>query len=320
MKYVCEICGKTFGSIFGTKIADGYICYDCNEKFQKLIGKHNPEKMHVETYKNILVHPAEAFKYKDKKKNDGSKPYCAVCGNGGIYSKFITSDGRYICDKCASNCNMVSEEFSKDNGAFISSHDSNYFIEELAECYNPAIDIAFNFRTEKIYLQDALLVKNYKIINFSDILKIEVIRKKTLYTGDGDARFLSVNFRYDKAIISYRKDDFKDKHHEFDKVLDCFLRISDKNNAIIVNLSDVQQDIQNENKNSQLKCPKCGVANCTPITETTTSGKNFSVGKGFCGYVLLGPLGILCGVCGQDKQTNSTTYWMCHNCGNKFQR
>lgn len=70
----------------------------------------------------------------------------------------------------------------------------------------------------------------------------------------------------------------------------------------------------------QLVCPKCGSTECTPIVETSTSGKDFSAGKGCCGFVLLGPLGILCGACGEGKQTASTTYWMCSSCGTKFQK
>jgi len=40
----------------------------------------------------------------------------------------------------------------------------------------------------------------------------------------------------------------------------------------------------------------------------------------FCTYgaILLEPIGILCGACGKGKTINSTTYWMCPNCGYKF--
>lgn len=67
-----------------------------------------------------------------------------------------------------------------------------------------------------------------------------------------------------------------------------------------------------------MKCPKCGGENCQVVTETTTSGKDFSVGKGLCGGILLGPLGILCGACGKGKQTTSQHFWICQDCGNKF--
>lgn len=67
-----------------------------------------------------------------------------------------------------------------------------------------------------------------------------------------------------------------------------------------------------------MKCPKCGNENCQVITETNSEGKDFSVGKGLCGAILLGPLGVLCGACGKGKKITSTNYWVCTDCGNKF--
>lgn len=68
-----------------------------------------------------------------------------------------------------------------------------------------------------------------------------------------------------------------------------------------------------------MHCPKCGnTINLQAVTETTTTGKDFSAGKGCCGYVFLGPIGILCGLCGEGKQTNSKTFWLCPQCGKKF--
>ncbi len=67
-----------------------------------------------------------------------------------------------------------------------------------------------------------------------------------------------------------------------------------------------------------MKCPKCGNENCSVINETQTSGKDFSVGKGCLGALLLGPLGILCGACGKGKQTKNTNYWVCNSCGHKW--
>ena len=73
----------------------------------------------------------------------------------------------------------------------------------------------------------------------------------------------------------------------------------------------------------ELCCPKCGSKRIQATTETDvrTTGKNYSVGQGCLGYLLLGPLGLLCGSCGsgQKTTTTSTTYWVCPNCGNKFQ-
>lgn len=51
-----------------------------------------------------------------------------------------------------------------------------------------------------------------------------------------------------------------------------------------------------------MRCPKCGDNNCQIINETTTKGKDFSVFDAICGYIILGPIGLLCGACGNDKE------------------
>jgi predicted RNA-binding Zn-ribbon protein involved in translation (DUF1610 family) len=66
-------------------------------------------------------------------------------------------------------------------------------------------------------------------------------------------------------------------------------------------------------------CPKCGVNNSTIINETTTKGKDFSGGKGCLGGVLFGPLGILCGACGKGKQMKNKQFFVCNNCGHKWE-
>lgn len=65
-------------------------------------------------------------------------------------------------------------------------------------------------------------------------------------------------------------------------------------------------------------CPKCGSNDLIITEETSTKGKNFDAGNACCGWLLLGPIGLLCGAMGKGKQTNSTTYWLCKGCGNKF--
>ncbi|KIR03986.1 hypothetical protein P261_02801 [Lachnospiraceae bacterium TWA4] len=65
-------------------------------------------------------------------------------------------------------------------------------------------------------------------------------------------------------------------------------------------------------------CPKCGNQELQVTTETISSGKDFSAGKGICGAILLGPIGILCGACGKGRKIESTTYWLCPKCGHKF--
>lgn len=80
--------------------------------------------------------------------------------------------------------------------------------------------------------------------------------------------------------------------------------------------------MENKEVNNAFCCPKCGGRNLQITTETTerTTGKNFSAGKGCLGYLMFGPMGILCGSCGQQQKTNvtNTQFWVCPDCGNKF--
>jgi len=67
-----------------------------------------------------------------------------------------------------------------------------------------------------------------------------------------------------------------------------------------------------------MKCPKCGNTNLQVTTETTTKGKDYHASRGCCGAIIFGPIGVICGLCGKGKRINSTSYWMCPECGNKF--
>ncbi len=63
-----------------------------------------------------------------------------------------------------------------------------------------------------------------------------------------------------------------------------------------------------------IRCPKCGSENVQFYTESKYHGP--SLLNGCCGSVILGPVGILCSLCGQHTETKD--YWVCKNCGNKF--
>ena len=67
-----------------------------------------------------------------------------------------------------------------------------------------------------------------------------------------------------------------------------------------------------------MKCPNCGGENCQIINEISTEGTNYDVANGCCGAILLGPLGLLCGLNGAGKQTVNTNYWVCNRCGYKW--
>jgi DNA-directed RNA polymerase subunit RPC12/RpoP len=69
-----------------------------------------------------------------------------------------------------------------------------------------------------------------------------------------------------------------------------------------------------------LICPECGSDNFEVVQDMKMSGKDFGAGKACCGYILLGPLGLLCGACGKGKELDTKTAFVCKNCGNKFRR
>lgn len=68
-----------------------------------------------------------------------------------------------------------------------------------------------------------------------------------------------------------------------------------------------------------MQCPKCGNNNLQMVSETSGDVKGFGFGKGCFGYLLVGPIGWLCGLCGMGKGKYKTTnYWVCNQCGKKF--
>lgn len=68
-----------------------------------------------------------------------------------------------------------------------------------------------------------------------------------------------------------------------------------------------------------MRCPSCGSENCHIIEESETKQKGYGVCSGICGYVILGPIGFLCGLCGMGEgKTTRRAYWICRNCGRKF--
>ena len=66
----------------------------------------------------------------------------------------------------------------------------------------------------------------------------------------------------------------------------------------------------------KMKCPRCSSENVQVHYEVEKQG--FSGGKGCCGWILIGPIGLLCGLCGKDKVKSEEKYWVCNNCGSKF--
>jgi hypothetical protein len=63
------------------------------------------------------------------------------------------------------------------------------------------------------------------------------------------------------------------------------------------------------------KCPKCGSKNIQAVSVGETKG--FSLGKGCCGTLCLGPFGFLCGLIGMGKGKTEAKR-MCLDCGTTF--
>lgn len=63
-----------------------------------------------------------------------------------------------------------------------------------------------------------------------------------------------------------------------------------------------------------MKCPQCGSENIQYATRSYGGGASLS--KSCCGYILLGPLGLLCGMCNTGVETEE--FWICKNCGYQF--
>ncbi|WMJ89841.1 hypothetical protein [Anaerocolumna sp. MB42-C2] len=68
-----------------------------------------------------------------------------------------------------------------------------------------------------------------------------------------------------------------------------------------------------------MRCPSCGSDHCHIIEEVESHQKGFGFFKGCCGYLILGPIGWLCGLCGMgDSHTSKKAFWICNQCGRKF--
>lgn len=64
-----------------------------------------------------------------------------------------------------------------------------------------------------------------------------------------------------------------------------------------------------------MKCPNCGSERVHYTVHSTSQGASLS--NGCCGYILLGPIGLLCSLFGSGTSTQK--FWVCDGCGNEFQ-
>jgi ribosomal protein L40E len=79
-----------------------------------------------------------------------------------------------------------------------------------------------------------------------------------------------------------------------------------------------QQASENKKHNDTI-CPFCQAPNCQPMQKNSTEieHKNYRWGQGCCGMFLLGPFGLLCGLCGTGSKikSESVLWWTCLTCG-----
>lgn len=66
-------------------------------------------------------------------------------------------------------------------------------------------------------------------------------------------------------------------------------------------------------------CPYCHSTGCQPMQKSSTNVKSsgYSISNGCCGMCLLGPFGLLCGLCGTGSKVDikNETWWTCLECG-----
>lgn len=91
--------------------------------------------------------------------------------------------------------------------------------------------------------------------------------------------------------------------------------------AVMV-VEESRQTISDFSVYDRVECPFCGAGpeKCQPIGKADTNFvTGFNFWTGCCGFLLLGPFGVLCGACGGSSAKNSSaTYWVCHQCGKEF--
>ena len=86
--------------------------------------------------------------------------------------------------------------------------------------------------------------------------------------------------------------------------------------------SQGQTDDQPVSLEQGLPCPRCGSRNTKYVAQTAmnTQGGGYSCCVGGCGGLMLGPVGLLLGLCGSGQKTTTTdtSRWVCGDCGAEF--
>lgn len=76
------------------------------------------------------------------------------------------------------------------------------------------------------------------------------------------------------------------------------------------------------NNSMKIHCPKCKSERIISKTQTSTTTKSsgYKSGLGCLGWLLWGPLGLLCGLCGMGSKTTvkNSNCFVCQDCGKEF--
>jgi tetratricopeptide (TPR) repeat protein len=133
---------------------------------------------------------------------------------------------------------------------------------------------------------------------------------------------------YNYAVALMRKAQNDNSHDSYQVALIEFEKLSGFKDSNIRAVQcrrkmDILEDYQEEapQEDSRICCNNCGSDDLNSHTESDTevSGGGYGCGSGCCGSILLGPIGLLCGLCGRDIKSETThrLYWVCRKCGNK---
>ena len=73
--------------------------------------------------------------------------------------------------------------------------------------------------------------------------------------------------------------------------------------------------VEKKKRSKEPSCPKCGSTDIQVTSEGETRG--YSLASGCLGTLLMGPFGVLCGLCGMGKGKTRAVR-VCVACGKKF--
>lgn len=94
--------------------------------------------------------------------------------------------------------------------------------------------------------------------------------------------------------------------------------INDDSTTPISEETDAARNLPNPEADriaNKLVCPTCRSTNLISVIKPVVSGGNSGL-DACCGYALLGPLGLICGL--HETKVDNQTHWICQQCGEQF--